>query len=85
MTHRVGNDPNREAFRKKFRNSKADSVDRDRTLESHVMRKFFRHFDFQSEICALPVERDNARDAIDVALNEVSAEACVSARSPLQI
>ncbi len=75
----VGNDPHRKASRKDFRNGKTDSIDGDRTLGNHIMPGVFRQFDFQSEVCAFPVEGENGRDAIYVALNEMSADAAVSA------
>ena len=79
MAFGVGNDPDREAFRKNFRNGKTDPIDGDRTLGSHIMSGVFRQFDFESEVCAFRGEGDNGRDAINVALNEMSADAAVSA------
>ena len=74
----VGNDPHRKASRKNFRNSKTDSIDTDRTLGNYIMPGIFRQFDFQSGVCAFRVESYNRRDAINVALNEMSADATVS-------
>jgi len=50
-----------------------------------MLRELARQFDFHSEVCAFRVECNNGRDAINVALNEMSAEATVSAQSPLQV
>ena len=75
----VGNDPHRKASRKNFRNGKTDSIDGDRTLGSHIMPGVFWQFDFQSEVFAFSIERGDARGSIYVALNEMSAEASVSA------
>ena len=79
MTLGVGNDPDRKASRKNFRNGKTDSIDGDRTLGSHIMPGVFRQFDFESEVCAFRVEVDNGRDAINMALNEMSADTAVGA------
>ena len=78
MAFGVGNDPHRKAFRKNFGNGKTDSIDRDRPLGSHIMSGVFRQFDFESKVCSLCVEGDNSSDAINVTLNEMSAEAAVS-------
>src|SRR5215208_2325599 len=85
MAFGVRNDPHRKACRKDFRNRKTDSIDSDRTLRSHIAPVFFRQFDLQSEVCAFSIERDDARDTIYVALNEMSAEASVGAQRALQI
>ena len=79
MTLGVGNDTDRKASRKNFRNGKTDSIDGDRTLGSHIMPGVFRQFDFESKVRAFRIEGDNGRDAINVALNEMSADAAVSA------
>ena len=79
MTLGVRNDPDRKASRKNFRNGKTDSIDGDRTLGSHIMPGVFRQFDFESKVRAFRIEGDNGRDAINVALNEMSADAAVSA------
>ncbi len=49
------------------------------------MREFAWQSDFQSEVCSFPVEPDNGRNAIDVALKEMAAQAAVCAQSSLQI
>jgi hypothetical protein len=38
-----------------------------------------RQSDFKPEVCASPLETENGRDAVNVALNEMSAYAAVSA------
>src|SRR5215471_12525548 len=50
-----------------------------------MLRELARQFDFHSEVRAFLVECNDGRDAINVALNEMSAEATVSAQSPLQV
>src|SRR5262249_42313409 len=77
--------PCNEAFRKNIGNGQADSIDRDRSLRSDIRRERFRQFDFQPEIWASLLERHNVRDAIHMALNEMSTEAPVGAQCPLQI
>ena len=85
MTLGIGNDPDHEARRKHVRNGKTDPIEGDRTLGSHIMSEVFRQFNFESEVCAFRGEDDNGRDAIDVALHEMSADAAVSAQRALQI
>ena len=74
---RMRDDPDHEASRENVRNGKTDSIDRDRPLGSHIMSGVFRQFDFESKVCAFRPERDNGRNAINVALNEMSADAAV--------
>src|SRR5262245_45479080 len=83
LTPGVRNDPRDEASRKSIGDGETDSVDSDGTLGSHIMRELSRQFDFELEICASLLEGDNGRDAINVALNEMSAQAGVSAQSAL--
>ena len=45
----------------------------------------FGQFDLQSEICAFRIEGNDVRDAINVALYEMSSEATVSAQRALEI
>jgi hypothetical protein len=41
------------------------------------MSSVLRQFDFESEVCAFCIEGDYGRDAINVTLNEMSADATV--------
>src|SRR5438067_2738039 len=74
VAFRVGDDPYCERVRTDLRDREADPVYCDRAFAGYIMCKLAGQFDLQSEICAFSVERDDCRRAIDMALNEMSAE-----------
>src|SRR6266568_1782138 len=81
----VRDDPCDETFRKNISDCEADSVESDRTFAGNILRKPGRQLEFQSKIRAFLLEGHNARDAVDMALHEMSAESSRGRESALQI
>src|SRR5215469_198958 len=85
MALRVWDDPYDETLWKRFSDRQADTVESDRTLGHHILRKLSQQLDFQAKIRAFLLERNNARHAIDVALHKVSTQASFGGQGTLQI
>lgn len=81
----VRNDPDDETLSRPLRDRQADAVDCDRTFGRDVAREVVRQIDLEAEIRALLLKTENARGAVDVALDEVSAEAAIRGKCALEI
>ena len=85
VAFRVRNDPARETVRQKFCDGKTDAVDGDGSFASDVVTEVGRQLDFKPVILTHRLEGENARGAIDVALDKMAAQSRVRRECPLEI
>lgn len=81
----VGDDPDGEIFGSYFGDGEGDAVDGDGAFGDNVLGEIRREFDFEAVVGPDGAPVEDGRCAIDVALDEVAAEAAGGGEGALEI
>lgn len=81
----MGDDPDVETTSLHFSHGQADAVDGNGSFRNQVTFASIGDFDFQHVVGSLPLPADHGSGAVDVAGDEVAAEAGIGAERPLEV